>query len=294
MRTLPRIMVFARVTPAHKVRIVTTLRSVGWIVAVTGGGANDAPAIRIAHVGIAFDSRATPAACSAADVVVTNGRIETIVEGRAMWVSVRKAPGVLLGNLGEIAFTLATSLLTGHSAPNARQLLLVNLLTDMVPAMNIAARPPADRAGKLRAEGPRGFARRGSHAPHPAVCHRHHGGGHCGLRGRRGDRNPGARRRRRPARLVTSQLFQGLQDAGRDPVVAAAVMTSLMMRGMIVTVPGLSHLFGSRPPGLNGLDDRADVGDGIRGITHRGDRRPPSAEAGNMAPRKERVHLQVM
>ncbi|MFE7843357.1 cation-translocating P-type ATPase, partial [Streptomyces sp. NPDC057474] len=154
--TLPDITVFARVTPAHKVRIVTALRAAGRTVAVTGDGANDAPAIRIADVGIALGSRATPAARSAADVVVTDDRIETIVdaivEGRSMWASVRKALGILLGgNLGEITFTLATSLFTGRSALNARQLLLVNLLTDMLPAMAIAARPSAARPDKLLA-----------------------------------------------------------------------------------------------------------------------------------------------
>ncbi|MGJ3559289.1 HAD-IC family P-type ATPase [Streptomyces sp. INA 01156] len=157
--TLPDITVFARVTPAHKVRIVTALRSAGRTVAVTGDGADDAPAIRIADVGIALGSRATPAARAAADVVVTDDRIETIVdafvEGRAMWGSVRRALGILLGgNLGEIAFTLATTLFTGRSALNARQLLLVNLLTDMLPAMAIAARPPTDHPDRLLAEGP--------------------------------------------------------------------------------------------------------------------------------------------
>ncbi|CAM5381715.1 cation-translocating P-type ATPase [Streptomyces aurantiogriseus] len=253
-RTLPDITVFARVTPAHKVRIVTALRSAGRTVAVTGDGANDAPAIRIADVGIALGSRATPAARSAADVVVTDDRIETIVdaivEGRAMWASVRKALGVLLGgNVGEIVFTLATSLLTGRSALNARQLLLVNLLTDMLPAMAIAARPPADHADKVLAEGPE--------ASLGAALTRH-----IRLRavvttaaattawvvaratGTRGRADTVAL-----VALVSSQLLQTMADAGRDPVVAAAVVGSLMALAVVVTVPGLSHFFGSRPLG---------------------------------------------
>lgn len=253
-KTLPEITVFARVTPAHKVRIVTALRAVGRIVAVTGDGANDAPAIRIADVGIALGSRATPAARAAADVVVTDDRIETIVdafvEGRAMWASVRKALGILLGgNLGEIAFVLATTLFTGRSALNARQLLLVNLLTDMLPAMAIAARPPADKTDRLLAEGPEASLGK-------ALMR------HIRLRAAVttaaatvawiAARATGTRAHADTVSLVAlvgSQLLQTLQDAGRDPVVAAAVVGSLVVLGVVVSVPGLSHFFGSRPLG---------------------------------------------
>ncbi len=141
--------VCARVTPAHKVRIVRALQARGHSVAMTGDGSNDAPAIRLADVGIALGSRATDAAREAADVVVTDDRIETIVdaiaEGRTMWASVRDAVAILVGgNLGEVAFTLGGSLISGTPPLNARQLLLVNLLTDIAPAMAIAVRPPAE------------------------------------------------------------------------------------------------------------------------------------------------------
>ncbi|MFF5482280.1 HAD-IC family P-type ATPase [Streptomyces sp. NPDC012935] len=256
-RTLPDITVFARTTPAHKVRIVTALRSAGRVVAVTGDGANDAPAIRIADVGIALGSRATPAARAAADVVVTDDRIETIVdafvEGRAMWASVRRALGILLGgNLGEIAFTLASTLLTGRSALNARQLLLVNVLTDMLPAMAIAARPPAAHSEQLLAEGPEaslGKALTRHIRLRAAVTTVAAGAAWIAARA------TGTRARADTVALValvTSQLFQTLQDAGRDPVVAAAVVGSLVVLAVVVTVPGLSHFFGSRPLGPAG------------------------------------------
>ena len=170
-----------------------------------------------------------------------------------MWASVRKALGILLGgNVGEIIFTLATSLLTGRSALNARQLLLVNLLTDMLPAMAIAARPPAADPGKLLAEGPE--------ASLGAALTRH-------IRLRAvvttaaataawvAARATGTRGRADTVALValvSSQLFQTLADAGRDPVVAAAVVGSLVVLGVVVTVPGLSHFFGSRPLGPAG------------------------------------------
>ncbi|MFH8803570.1 HAD-IC family P-type ATPase [Streptomyces sp. NPDC017936] len=253
-RTLPGVTVFARVTPAHKVRIVGSLRSAGRIVAVTGDGANDAPAIRIADVGIALGSRATPAARSAADVVVTDDRIETIVdaivEGRAMWASVRKALGILLGgNVGEIVFTLATGLLTGGSALNARQLLLVNMLTDMLPALAIAARPPAGDPGRLLAEGPEASlgAALTRHMRLRAVVTTVAAAGAWGLARATGTR--GRADTVALVALVSSQLFQTLQDAGRDPLVATAVLGSLLALAVVVTVPGLSHFFGSRPLG---------------------------------------------
>src|SRR5262249_39746591 len=120
----------------------------------------DAPAIRLADVGIALGRRGTPAARAAADLVVTDDRLETIisalVEGRAMWKSVRQALAILVGgNLGEIGFTVFGATLTGPSPLNARQLLLVNLLTDLAPALAIALRPPhAASPETLLDEGP--------------------------------------------------------------------------------------------------------------------------------------------
>ncbi|MEX1323784.1 MAG: cation-transporting P-type ATPase [Synechococcaceae cyanobacterium] len=139
--------VFARVTSLQKLRLVRALQQVGRTVAMGGDGANDAPAIRLAQVGIALGERATDAARQAADLVVTEGSIEAIgravLEGRALWRSVRDAVGLLVGgNLGEIGFTVLTALVEGRSVLNTRQLLLANLLTDVAPALTIATRPP--------------------------------------------------------------------------------------------------------------------------------------------------------
>ena len=159
-KVLPSVAVVARGTPAHKVRVVQAFQRLHRTVAMTGDGANDAPAIRLADVGIALGRRGTPAARAAADLVVTDDRLETIitalVEGRSMWVSVREALGILVGgNLGEIAFTVVGAALSGLSPLGARQLLLVNLLTDLAPALAVALRPPhAMSAQGLLDEGP--------------------------------------------------------------------------------------------------------------------------------------------
>ena len=119
---LEDVSVFARVTPADKVRIVGAYQRGGKAVAMTGDGANDAPAIMLADAGLALGERSTPAARSAADVVITDDSIETIVEaiieGRAMWAAVRDALAILLGgNFGEIAFTAGASIAHRALAP---------------------------------------------------------------------------------------------------------------------------------------------------------------------------------
>ncbi|MEU8194348.1 cation-translocating P-type ATPase [Microbispora amethystogenes] len=254
-KMLPEVSVFARATPAHKARIVTCLRRAGEVVAVTGDGANDAPAIRTADVGIALGSRATPAARAAADLVVTDDRIETIVdaivEGRAMWSSVRDSLSILLGgNIGEIAFTVGSSLLGGGSALNARQLLLVNLLTDMVPAMVVAVRPPASTdPERLLAEGPE--ASLGASLTRDIHLRAVVTAGAATAAWLAG-RLSGTRTRANTiglVALVSAQLMQTLVEGGRDRVIALAALSSLAVLGFIVTVPGVSTVFGCRPLG---------------------------------------------
>ncbi|MFF3671455.1 cation-translocating P-type ATPase [Microtetraspora malaysiensis] len=252
---LPKVSVFARVTPAHKARIVSCLRRAGKVVAVTGDGANDVPAIRLADVGVALGSGATPAARAAADIVVADNRIETIidaiVEGRAMWGSVRESLGILLGgNVGEILFTVGSSLLTRRSALNARQLLLVNLLTDMLPAMMVAVRPPsATSPEKLLEEGPEAslgaaltrdiYVRAGTTAVGAGLAW-----ALARMTGTRGRADTVGL-----IGLVATQLLQTLMAGGRDRPVTLAVLASLAVLALIVSVPGFSQFFGCRPVG---------------------------------------------
>ncbi|MGI8312933.1 HAD-IC family P-type ATPase [Saccharopolyspora hattusasensis] len=247
------IAVFARATPAQKARIVQALQRLGRVVAVTGDGANDAPAIRLADVGIALGERATPAAREAADVVVTDDRIETIVdaivEGRAMWASVRDSLALLLGgNLGEILFTLATGILSPGGSINARQMMLINLLTDVLPAMAIAVRPPPEITPEmLLAEGPdaslgsaliRDIYQRGMVTAGAATA--------AWLLGRlTGTRNHADTVAL--VALVGAQLGQTLVVRGRTPLVVVSSLASMAALAAVVQIPGISHFFGSTP-----------------------------------------------
>ncbi|WP_182544170.1 cation-translocating P-type ATPase [Halosaccharopolyspora lacisalsi] len=246
------VAVFARVTPEQKARIVRALRSIDRIVAVTGDGANDAPAIRLADIGIALGEHATPAAREAADLVVTDDRIETIVdaivEGRAMWASVRDSLAILLGgNLGEIGYTVMTGLVTSQGGMNARQLLLVNALTDVLPAMAIAVRPPPRiTAHMLLAEGPeaslgtaltKDIYRRGLITAGAATA--------AWFIGRLGTAQHASTVAL--VALIGAQLGQTMAIRGRTPLVVGCSLASVAALVTIVQVPGLSHFFGCTP-----------------------------------------------
>lgn len=256
---LPDVVVFSRVTPAQKVRIVAAFQARGRAVAMTGDGANDAPAIRLADVGVALGEGSTPAARGAADLVVPDGRVETIiaavVEGRAMWASVRDALAILLGgNLGEVGFTVAGSLVGGSPPVSARQLLLVNLLTDVAPGLAIAVRPPADVSPEqLLSEGPEASLGRALERDIVirAVFTAAGAGGAwwaARLTGRQARASTVAL-----VALVGTQLGQTLLTGGRDPVVVAAGVGSAAVLLGIVQTPGISRFFGCTPLGPVGL-----------------------------------------
>ncbi|MGZ4590016.1 MAG: HAD-IC family P-type ATPase [Actinomycetes bacterium] len=255
---LGRRSVYARVSPEHKVRIVRVLQDHGRVVAVTGDGANDAPAIRLADVGVALGRRGTNAAKEAADLVVTDDALETIIaaiiEGRATWASVRDAVAVLLGgNLGEIAFTLATGVLPGGSPLNARQLLLINLLTDLLPSTALAVRPPRNRSPEdLLREGPDaslGQALTRDVLIRGAITGAAAGGGWAAAR------VTGTGRRASTVALVSlvgAQLGQTAVLGLHSPLVLGASVVSAAALAGIVATPGVSHFFGCQPLGPAG------------------------------------------
>jgi cation-transporting ATPase I len=256
-RLIEKVGVFARVTPEQKVRVVAALQRTGHVVAVTGDGANDAPAIRLADVGVALGLRGTNAAKEAADVVVTDDRIETIidaiVEGRAMWSSVRDAISVLLGgNLGEIAFTTGTGLLLpGGSALNARQLLLVNMLTDMAPSMALAVRAPATTAVEaLLTEGP--DVSLGAALTRDIVTRGVLTSG-AGTVAWLGGRVTGVSRARAGTvalvGIVGAQLGQTLLAGWHSPLVITSSAGAAALLVAVIQTPGVSQFFGCRPLG---------------------------------------------
>ena len=142
--------VYARVTPEHKVRIVKALRAHGEIVAMTGDGVNDAPALKAADIGCAMGKGGTQVAQNAADMILTDDNFATIVKavagGRGIYDNIRRAIHYLLGcNIGEILCVFA-AMLFGMPAPLLPiQLLFINLVTDSLPALALGAEMPDSR-----------------------------------------------------------------------------------------------------------------------------------------------------
>jgi calcium-translocating P-type ATPase len=155
---IPEDHVHARITPEEKLRVVEQLQADGHVVAVTGDGVNDAPALRRADVGIAMGRSGTEAAREAADVVLTDDDFSTIVaavrEGRVIADNVRKVTAFLLSaNLGEVVM-FAIAIAFGLGAPmTVIQVLLVNLLTDGLPAIALARDPASAETMRPRARG---------------------------------------------------------------------------------------------------------------------------------------------
>ena len=146
---VPRVSVYARVTPEHKIRIVRAWQARGALVAMTGDGVNDAPALKQADIGVAMGVTGTEVAKDAAGMVLADDNFATIVQavknGRNVYANIKKAIQFLLsGNMAGILTVLYASLM-GLPVPFAAvHLLFINLLTDSLPAIALGLEPHRD------------------------------------------------------------------------------------------------------------------------------------------------------
>jgi magnesium-transporting ATPase (P-type) len=248
-RVVAERVIFARMTPENKVQVVQTLEGSGVLCAMVGDGSNDAAAIRAATVGIGVVAGGSDPAHMAADVVLVDARIEGLVhaieEGRQLWQRVQAAVSVLLGgNAGEVLFAIIGSAITGTSPLNTRQLLLVNMLTDALPAAALAVSKPSapvdpglrgpDQPALWRAVAIRGVT---TAAATTAAW------GMASVTGR-----PQRASTVALVALVGAELGQTLLDS-HAPLVVITAVGSLGVMGTLISIPVVSQLLGCTPLG---------------------------------------------
>ena len=232
-------------------RIVEALQQAGHVVAMTGDGTNDAAAIRLADVGIGVAATGSSSARPADDLVLADADVrrihDALLEGRGLWHRVRDAVSILVGgNAGEVAFMVLGTAVAGRAPINVRQLLVVNMLTDMFPALAVAVAPSRNGAdveeptGTLGAPLARSVAVRGSATTLGATLAWTIG--RCTGRGRRAG-SMGL------AALVGTQLGQTLLTGWHSPLVVATTLASAAALVALVETPGISQFFGCTPIG---------------------------------------------
>ncbi|WP_225821555.1 cation-translocating P-type ATPase [Streptomyces naphthomycinicus] len=247
--------VVARVAPEQKLQVVEALRDAGRVVGMVGDGANDAAAIRAADIGVGISARGSAAARNAADIVLTDDDLTVLIdavgEGRALWHSVADAIAILIGgNAGEVGFGILGTLLSGRAPLSTRQMLMVNLFTDLFPSMAVAVTEKegeADLANVEEAAGVLGepLLRQIRHRALTTCL----GAVTAWLIGRF---TPGTARRSSTMALcgvVGTQLVQTLLDRRDSRLVQITSLGSALALVAAVQIPGVSQAFGCTPLG---------------------------------------------
>lgn len=283
-RAVTERLIFARMSPEHKVQVVQTLERAGRVCAMVGDGSNDAAAIRAATVGVGVVAHGSDPAHTVADVVVTDGRIESLLhaieEGRRLWRRVQAAASVLLGgNASQVIFAVIGSAITGHSPLNTRQLLLVNVFTDALPAAALAVSMPSGPV-RCAGRGPdestlwRAVALRGATTAAAATA----AWAMAAVTGR-----PHRASTVALIASVAAQLGQTLAES-HAPLVLLTATGSLAVFMALISTPGVSQLFGCTPVGplgwTQGLGSAAVATIAVSLVTRlladRGESEPPA------------------
>jgi Ca2+-transporting ATPase len=266
------VQVFARVSPAHKLRIVQALQRAGSVVAMTGDGINDGPALKAADIGVAMGGAGSEVARQVADVVVEDDNLHTLIEavahGRAIYANIRKSIHYMLStNSAEIEVMFA-SLMLGLGQPlNPMQLLWINLITDVFPGLalslepadpDLMRRPPRDPGepvvrrqdlGRMAMES--GVISLGALAAYGYGLARHGQGPEAGTLAFN--------------TLTVAQLLHALSCRSEDPVLFSshrlqpnryldlALGGSLVLQALAMLLPPVRALLGTALPGLADL-----------------------------------------
>ncbi|MET8773079.1 HAD-IC family P-type ATPase, partial [Streptomyces sp. NPDC004658] len=247
--------VVARVAPEQKLQVVEALRDAGRVVGMVGDGANDAAAIRAADIGVGINARGSAAARNAADIVLTDDDLTVLIdavgEGRALWHSVADAIAILIGgNAGEVGFGILGTLLSGRAPLSTRQMLMVNLFTDLFPSMAVAVTEKEGEADLGHVEEAAGvlgdpLLRQIRHRALTTCL----GAVTAWLIGRF---TPGTARRSGTMALcgvVGTQLVQTLLDRRDSRLVQITSLGSALALVAVVQTPGISRVFGCTPLG---------------------------------------------
>ena len=264
-----KVEIFSRVSPAHKLDIVQALQQGGSVVAMTGDGINDGPALKAADVGVAMGTTGTAAARQIADVVLEDDNLQTMIvavgQGRTIYNNIRKSVHFLMStNMTEILVMLS-SIGAGLGQPlNPMQLLWINLMSDVFPALALAVEPPESdilrrppRDPKMPIIRPQDFRRYGLESLLIT------GGAMAAYGYGMAAYGPGARANTIAFMSLTSaQLLHayscrserlGLFSRERlpkNPYIDIALGGSLALQSSTVLVPGLRSLLGSMPLGF--------------------------------------------